>query len=142
VSRNDFYLSIDFHRKLSCRLPISSISGAEIFYSYTTISRMKFYTLFGYASVLTIFISSTFSVLRPLYFDFSTSTSLLRPLFLDLLSNLDFLLVEASRGHRFCKVQVKVKSVGRTSVTTRSKYRKGLTDAYPRVDFSSANCFI
>ena len=42
----------------------------------------------------TIFISSTFSVLRPLYFALSTSTSLLRTLYFNLLSNLDFLLVE------------------------------------------------
>ena len=50
----------------------------------------------------TIFISSTFSVLRPLYFDRSTSTALLRPLYFELFTstsvlrprNLDFLLVE------------------------------------------------
>ena len=41
----------------------------------------------------TIFISSAFSVLRPLYVDSRTSTSVLRPL-----SNLDFLLVEKHRS--------------------------------------------
>ena len=46
----------------------------------------------------TIFRSSTFSVLRPFYFDLSSFTSLFRPMYFDLLSNLDFLLIEKYRS--------------------------------------------
>jgi len=67
-------------------------------------------------------ISSTFSVLRPLYFDRFTSTRLLRPLYFDFLSELDFLLVEKHRSKY---------SFGRSKVGV-SKYRKGRTGAYPR----------
>ena len=43
-------------------------------------------------------ISSTFSVLRPFYFEPFTSTRLLRRLYFDLLTNLDILLVEKYRS--------------------------------------------
>ena len=46
----------------------------------------------------TIFIYSTFSALRPLYFDLSTSSALLRLVYFDLLSNMGFLLVEKHRS--------------------------------------------
>ena len=49
-------------------------------------------------------ISSTFSVLLPLYFDLSTSTRILRLSYFDLLSNPDFLLVETYRSkYSFCR---------------------------------------
>ena len=90
----------------------------------------------------TIFISLTFSVLRPLYFDLSTSTSLLRlayfdfelftwtslvrPLYFDLCqiwtsywsrsTGRSTVLVEVKFGQKSrSKVQVEVKSVGRST---------------------------
>ena len=63
-------------------------------------------------------ISSTFSVLRPLYFELFILTRLLRPLYFEFFSNLDFLLVEKYRSKYsfgWSKVLVEVKSVGRST---------------------------
>jgi len=93
----------------------------------------------------TIFIYSTFSVLRPLYFDLSTSTALLRPLYFDLFtstrllrplyfdifSNLDFLLVETYRSKYSFGRSKGVEVQKRSKIWKWSKYRKGPIDAYP-----------
>jgi len=91
-------------------------------------------------------ISSTFSILRPvsylrpfLYFELFTSTfSVLRTLYFDLLPNLDFLLVEKHRSkYSFRRSKVGGSNTVFTSTKTvfrpvllDSNYRKGRTNAY------------
>ena len=73
-------------------------------------------------------ITSTFSVLRLLYFDLSTSSALLRLVYFDILLNPDFLLVEKHRSKYSVglskEVEVKFGQKGRSKVGG-SKYRKG-----------------
>ena len=88
---------------------------------------------FDLFSTVTIFISSTFSVLRPLYFDLFTSNSLIRLAYFDLCTSTICEIWTSywsrSTGRRLrCTVLVEIKF--RSRPVGGSKYRKGRTDAY------------